>query len=91
MWGAGWIGLWGVDVWMLSGDGVAIKIDDVYRLFVFNPAAHVPARHASAELDSLVYEISTRIGSHLQMSLEQFFTQTEPAAAAGASPRLTAV
>jgi membrane protein len=89
--GAGWIARSGADGWLLSRDAVAIKVDDIYRLFVFNPGAHVPARHASAELDSLVYEMSTRIGSHLQMSLEQLFTQTEPAAAAGASARLTAV
>ena len=89
--GAGWIARSGADGWLLSRDAVAIKVDDIYRLFVFNPAAHVPARHASAELDSLVYEMSTRIGSHLQMSLEQLFAQTEPAAAAGAPARLTAV
>src|SRR6185503_18048278 len=68
----------GADGWLLSRDAVAIKVDDIYRLFVFNPAAHVPARHGSAELDSLVYELSTRIGGHLQMSLEQLFTQSEP-------------
>jgi membrane protein len=89
--GAGWVARSGADGWLLSRDVAAIKIEDIYRLFVFNTGAHVPARHASAELDSLVYEISTRIGSHLQMSLEQLFTQTEPGVEAGTPARLTAV
>lgn len=89
--GAGWVARSGADGWLLSRDAATIKIEDLYRLFVFNTGAHVPARHASAELDALVYEISTRIGSHLQMSLEQLFAQTEPGAEPGAPARLTAV
>jgi membrane protein len=89
--GAGWVARSGADGWLLSRDAAAIRVEDIYRLFVFNPSAHVPARHASAELDSLVYEISTRIGSHLQMSLEQLFTQTEPGVEAATPARLTAV
>jgi membrane protein len=89
--GAGWIARSGPDGWLLARDAAAIKVDDIYRLFVFNTGAHVPARHASAELDSLVYEISTRIGSHLQMSLAQLFAETEPGVEAGTPARLTAV
>jgi membrane protein len=89
--GAGWVARSGADGWLLSRDAAVIKVEDIYRLFVFNTGAHVPARHASAELDSLVYEISTRIGTHLQMSLEQLFTQTEPGIEAGTPARLTAV
>jgi membrane protein len=88
---AGWVARCGANGWVLSRDASAIKVDDIYHLFVFNTDAHVPARHASAELDSLVYEISARIGSHLQMSLEQLFAQTESAAAAASPARLTAV
>jgi membrane protein len=89
--GAGWVAHSGADGWLLARDAAAIKVEDIYRLFVFHTDAHVPARHASAELDALVYEISTRIGSHLQMSLEQLFAQTEPGAGPGAPARLTAV
>jgi membrane protein len=89
--GAGWIARSGPDGWLLARDAAAIKVDDIYRLFVFNTGAHVPARHASAELDSLVYEISTRIGSQLQMSLAQLFAEAEPGVEAGAPARLTAV
>jgi DNA-binding IscR family transcriptional regulator len=88
---AGWVARSGADGWLLSRDAAAIKVEDIYHLFVFNTDAHVPARHASAELDSLVYEISARIGSHLQMSLAQLFNQTEPDVEAGTPARLTAV
>jgi hypothetical protein len=54
-----------------------IKVEDIYRLFVFHTDARVPARHASAELESLVFEISTRIGNSLQMSLDALFSQTD--------------
>jgi membrane protein len=84
--GAGLIARTGAEGWLLARDAEAIKVEDIYRLFVFNPGAHMPARHASAELDSLVYEISTRIGSHLQMSLALLFAQTESAAPANANP-----
>jgi membrane protein len=89
--GAGWVARSGPDGWLLARDAASIKVDEIYRLFVFNTGAHVPARHASAELDSLVYEISTRIGSHLQMSLAQLFAEAEPGVEAGAPARLTAV
>jgi membrane protein len=89
--GAGWVARCGPNGWILARDASAIKVEDIYRLFVFNTDAHVPARHASAELDSLVYDISTRIGSHLQMSLEQLFAQTESGTAPAAPARLTAV
>jgi membrane protein len=92
--GAGWIARSGPDGWVLCHDAATIKVEDIYRLFVFHTDAHVPARHASAELESLVYEISTRIGDNLQMSLEQLFTQTEQNAvgsAAGAAAGLKAV
>jgi membrane protein len=78
--GAGWIARSGADGWLLSRDADAIRLEDIYRLFVFNTSAHVPARHASAELDSLVYEISTRIASQLQMTLEELFRKTETGA-----------
>jgi len=83
--GAGWVARSGADGWLLSHDTATIKVEDIYRLFVFHTAAHVPARHASVELESLLYEISTRIGGSLQMSLEQLFSQAEKNAGGGAA------
>ena len=68
--------------WVLSRDAAAIKVEDVYCLFVFHNAARAPARHADQELESLVYDISTRIADNLPMSLEQLFSQSEPDSAA---------
>ena len=70
----------------MSHDAATIRIEDIYRLFVFRADALVPARHTSSELESLVYEISTRIGDTLQMSLEQLFRQAEESAAVVAKP-----
>lgn len=82
--GAGLVARAGADGWVLSRDAATIRIEDIYRLFVFRTDAHVPARHASSELESLVYEISTRIGDHLQISLAQLFLQAEERGAVAA-------
>ena len=74
---AGWIARSGADGWVLIRDAAAIRLEALYRLFVFHADAHVLARHASAELESLALDISARIGGQLQMSLEQLFAQTE--------------
>ena len=84
--GAGFVTRAGADGWVLSHDAATIRIEDIYRLFVFRADALVPARHTSSELESLVYEISTRIGDTLQMSLEQLFRQAEESAAVVAKP-----
>jgi membrane protein len=81
---AGWIARSGADGWVLSRDAAGIKVEDIYRLFVFHADAHVPARHASAELESLVLEISTRIGGSMQTSLDALFTQVDSKAATAA-------
>lgn len=67
--------------WVLSRDPAAIKIEDVYRLFVFRTEARVPAREADPELDSLAQGISARIAENLQMSVDQFFKSAERAGA----------
>ena len=84
--GAGWVARSGPNGWVLCHEAATIKVEDIYRLFVFHTDAHVPARHASAELESLVYEISTRVGSNLQMTLEALVSQTEDSADAKAAP-----
>ena len=55
--GAGWIARSGADGWLLSRDAVAIKIDDVYRLFVFNPARARAGAPCQRRARLLVYEI----------------------------------
>jgi membrane protein len=75
--GATWVARCGTDGWVLSRDITAIKLKDVYRLFVFHSDAHVPARHADPELETLVYGISSRITDHMQMSLGELFSQVE--------------
>jgi membrane protein len=82
---ATWVVPAGPGGWVLSRDAAAIKVEDVYRLFVFHTATHTPARHADQELESLVYDISTRIADKLQISLEQLFSQPQPDSAAGSS------
>ena len=84
--GAGWVARSGPNGWVLCHEAATIKVEDIYRLFVFHTDAHVPARHASAELESLVYEISTRVGSNLQMTLESLVSQTEDSADAKGAP-----
>ena len=72
-----WAARCGTDGWVLSRDISAIKLGDVYRLFVFRSDAHVPARHADPELETFVYGLSARITDHMQISLGEFFSQVE--------------
>jgi membrane protein len=75
--GATWVARCGAGGWVLSRDISAIKVEDVYRLFVFRSDARVPARHSDPELETLVFGISTRITDQMQMSLDQLFSQAE--------------
>lgn len=77
--GAAWVARAGPGGWVLSRDLTTIKLEDVYRLFVFRSEARVPARHADPELEALVYGISTRVTDQMQMSLAQLFAQAEQA------------
>lgn len=89
--GAGWVSREGAGAWVLRRHAATIKVEEIYRLFVFRADARAPARHASAELESLLNEISARIGSNLQMSLAQLFSRMEPDLSAGAVPGLKVV
>ena len=80
MTGAGWISRAAPRGWVLSRDASRIKLEDVYRLFVFHGEAHVPGRDADTEVERLVHEISARIGQGLQSSLAEFFVSAEKAA-----------
>ncbi len=91
--GATWVTRSGSYGWVLSHDAAAIKVADVYRLFVFRADTHMPARHADAELDALVQEQATRIGESMQMSIEELFehAQREGDSHASTAPRVKLV
>lgn len=84
--GAGWVARSGASGWVLSREAATIKVEELYRVFVFHTDAHVPARHASTELELLAQEISTRIGTHMQMSLAELFSQSDHGAGAAGAP-----
>jgi membrane protein len=75
--GATWVTRSGSYGWVLSRDAATIRVADVYRLFVFRSDSHMPARHASAELDALVQALATRIDETMQMSIEELFEQAQ--------------
>lgn len=81
MLGAAWVSRAAPSGWVLSRDPAAIKVEDVYRLFVFRADAQMPSRDSDAELDSLVHEISTRIAENMQMSIEDLFRSAQRAQA----------
>jgi membrane protein len=59
--------------WVLNRDAAAIKVEDVYRQFVFRAPAAGPGYGSDAQLASLVAGISTRISTEMQMSLADVF------------------
>jgi membrane protein len=85
MLGASWVSRAAPAGWVLSRDAAGIKVEDVYRLFVFRAGQHVPARDADAELESLVHGISARIAETMQMSLEELFRSAQQAQSAPAA------
>jgi membrane protein len=82
MTGAGWASRTVPTGWVLNRDPGRITVEDVYRLFVFRGEAHRPARSANAELESLVHELSMRMGEPMRITLDALFK----AAAATGSP-----
>jgi len=89
--GATWVARSGPDSWVLSRDAAAIRVEDVYRLFVFHGDARVPARHADPQLEVLMHDISSRIAGDMQTSLEELFGQADRNAAASSPARIKAV
>jgi len=74
---ATWVARSGPAGWVLSRDPATIKVEDVYRLFVFHTEARAPARHADHGLEILMHDISGRVADSMQISLEQLFGQSE--------------
>lgn len=69
--GAAWVSRAAPAGWVLNRDPATIKVEDVYRLFVFSAGAQVPTREANAEFDALVHDISAGISEHMQMTVEE--------------------
>ena len=84
--GAAWVSRGAPAGWVLNRDPQAIKVEDVYRLFVFNVESRVPAREADAELETLVHEISAHVAEHMQMSVDELFRSAGRADTLAAQP-----
>lgn len=70
--------------WVLNRDPDTIRVEDVYRLFVFRADARMPTLDADPELEALVHEISARVAENMRMSIGQLFKSADRGAAAGA-------
>ncbi len=68
--------------WVLKRDPASIKVEDVYRMFVFNAGQRIPAREADAEIDALAHDISTSIAEQMQQSVDDLFRAAGRASAA---------
>lgn len=80
---ARWVGRVGSG-WALTRDAAQVSVADVYRLFVFRPAAKLPARQTGDELERLALELAGRIESDLRLPIEELFERAaapEPLAA----------
>lgn len=71
--GAGWVSRVVPPGWVLNRDPQTIKVEEVYRLFVFRAGARMPTLDSDPELEALVHEISARIAEHMQMSIDELF------------------
>ncbi len=79
--GAGWVSRVGPAGWVLDRSPEAIKIGDIYRMFVFNAEARRPTLDSDPELETLVHDISVRTAENMQISVEELFRSAERAAA----------
>ncbi len=71
--GAGWVSREAPLGWVLYRDPQTIKVEEVYRLFVFRADARMPTLDSDPELETLVHETSARIAEHMQMSIDELF------------------
>jgi len=87
---AGWTGKVGRG-WTLTKDADAIRVADVYHLFVFRPDAPPPARRSGEALDRLALELAGSVEGNLQLSLSALFERAAGGASAPAGARIQAV
>jgi len=82
--GAAWVSRVAPAGWVLNRAPDTIKVEEVYRLFVFRADARTPTLGSDPELETLVHEISARVVENMQMSIDELFrsaTRTESQAA----------
>jgi membrane protein len=84
---AQWVGKVGAG-WTMVRDPALIRVADIYHLFVLREDESHRVRQPAAEIDLLARQLEARIEEILQLSLEEFFTQREPAGAAVSPIRL---
>ena len=89
--GAAWVSRAIPTGWVLNRDPDSIKVEDVYRLFVFRADARVPTLDSDPELEGLAHEISARVVESMQMSLDELFRSVARSGAPVAPPRIQAV
>ena len=77
--------------WVLNRDPQTIKVEEVYRLFVFRADARMPTLDSDPELEALVHEISARVAENMQMSIDELFRSATRSEAPAASDRIQAV
>ena len=77
--------------WVLNRDPQTIKIEEVYRLFVFRADARMPTLDSDPELEALVHEISARVVENMQMSIDELFRSAARSDTPVAPARIQAV
>jgi membrane protein len=73
--------------WVLGRDPDTIKVEEVYRLFVFRADARMPTLDSDPELEALVHEISARAAAGMQMSIDELFRSAARSETPAAVPR----
>ncbi len=71
---AAWVARIGTGAWVLSRDAGAIRLADVYSLYVFSAAACVQAAGCDPQLDERLQDLATGVTAHMQTSLEDLFS-----------------
>lgn len=78
--GATWVCRVAPAGWVLDRDPETIKVEDVYRLFVFSTGTRMPTLESDPELEALVHDIAAQTAENMQMSLDELFRSAECAA-----------
>lgn len=77
--------------WVLNRDPQTIKVEAVYRLFVFRADARMPTLDSDPELEALVHEISARVVENIKMSIDELSRSTSGTGTPVAPARIQAV
>ncbi len=73
MMGAAWVSRAIPVGWVLKRDPATIKVEAVYRMFVFSAEPRTQAREADVEIDALARDIAMRIPEQMQQSVDELF------------------